>query len=136
MFQMGWERLAGTGVATAQKIVERPTPFLVEFDQSFTKFGESDIIKFCFTKLCDIINTGFVTQFGDSPKLSTNQQTTEFSPSLEYLIKISPNLVKIISQHLVSPNFVTLLTQDFSPYLVIPHNFQQINKPLSFHQVW
>ena len=25
---MGWERLAGTGVATAQKNVERPTPFL------------------------------------------------------------------------------------------------------------
>ena len=25
---MGWDKLAGTGVATAQKIVQRPTPFL------------------------------------------------------------------------------------------------------------
>ena len=24
---MGWDRLAGTGVSTAQKIVQRPTPF-------------------------------------------------------------------------------------------------------------
>ena len=96
-----------------------------EFDQSFTKFDENNITKFSFTKLCDIINTGFVTQFGDSPKLSTNQQTTEFSPSLVYLIKISPNLVKTILQHLVSPSFVTL-TQDFSPNLVISQNFCQI----------
>ena len=97
-----------------------------EFDQNFTKFGENNITTFSFTKFCDIIYTRFFTKFGDSPKFSTNEQTTELSPSLVYLIKISPNLVKIISQHLVSPNFVTLLTQDFSPNLVIPQYFHQI----------
>ena len=32
---MGWERLAGTGVATAQKIVQRPTPFLTRHSASW-----------------------------------------------------------------------------------------------------
>ena len=31
---MEWNRLAGTGVATAQKIVQRPTPFLTRHSAS------------------------------------------------------------------------------------------------------
>ena len=34
---MGWDRLAGTGVATAQKIVQRPTPFLTRHSASRLK---------------------------------------------------------------------------------------------------
>ena len=32
---MGWDKLAGTGVATAQKIVQRPTPFLTRHSASW-----------------------------------------------------------------------------------------------------
>ena len=32
---MGWDRLAGTGVSTAQKIVQRPTPFLFRHSASW-----------------------------------------------------------------------------------------------------
>ena len=84
-----------------------------EFDQNFTKFGENNITTFNFTKFCNIFSTGFFTKFGDSPKFSTNQQTTEFSPSLVNLINISLNLVKTFSQHLVSPNLVKVLSLDF-----------------------
>ena len=31
---MGWDKLAGTGVATAQKFVQRPTPFLTRHSAS------------------------------------------------------------------------------------------------------
>ena len=31
---MGWDGLAGTGVTTAQKIVQRPTPFLTRHSAS------------------------------------------------------------------------------------------------------
>ena len=43
-----------------------------EFDQNFTKFGENYITTFSFTKFCDIINTGYFTKFGDSPKILPN----------------------------------------------------------------
>ena len=41
---MGWDRLVGTGVATALKIVQWPTPFLTRQDQ--------------LTKLTDIVKQG------------------------------------------------------------------------------
>ena len=39
---MGWDRLAGTGVATAQKIVQRPTPFLTQHSASPVGRGYSN----------------------------------------------------------------------------------------------
>ena len=93
-----------------------------EFDQNFTKFGENNITTFSFTKFCDIINTGFFTKFGEN--VSTLFLTKKKPPKM--LTKISPNLVKKSSQHLVSPNLVKVFSLDISPNLVIPPNFHQI----------
>ena len=95
----------------SQNLVKKFTPqkFTKKMALKITKFGENMVTKFSFTNFGDILVHFIFTKFGDSLKFSQNVvQMFPLSLSLKKspkkLIKISPNFVKKISQHLVSPN--------------------------------
>ena len=118
----------------------------------FTKFGEKYSTTFRFTNFGDYFIALFFTKFGVSYKFSPNLvkifplfgkppehalfgdiSFTKFGEkfvakkgSPNKGLKFSLNLVKKVSQHLVSPNLVNILSLNFSPNLVIHQNFHKI----------